>query len=177
MCPHMAKGLNHRYYFQYWLSIVYSCVSMCKCAPMWPMIWYIPVTSETVCLLQTHVSFYVPMCPHVANGLSHSYNLQYLLHIVNSCVCMWPFAPMWPIIWYTSITSKTDFPLWIHVFVCSHVANDLRQSYNLQYCLSIVNSCVYMCLCVPMGSTKASKIGCYLCADMWVCAHVPPYGQ
>ena len=64
---------------------------------------------------------YVPICPHVGTGWSHSHNLQYVLYTVNSCVCMCPFSPIWPMVWYTTTTTETGCSLCNHLSVCAHV--------------------------------------------------------
>ena len=122
MCPNVPNEMSHIFNFQCRLSIVNSCVSMCPCAPMCPMVWY-------------------------ALDLIRTYYLWDWLFIVNSCVSMCPYAPMWPMIWYSPISSETGCSLWHHVFVCVHVPNDLCHIFNLQYCLSMVNSGVFMYPC------------------------------
>ena len=138
MYPHVANGLKHTYNTWGWLFIVRLCVCMCPCAPMWSMIWFTAVTSNTQYTLCTHVSacahvpqcgqwldtclltlrlvgycelmcLYVLMCPNLANGLIYTYKLRDWLLIMHSCVCMCPCAPMWPMVWYILINSETDF--------------------------------------------------------------------
>ena len=126
---------------------------------------------------------YVPMCPYVSNVLIHTYYLWDWLFIVNSFVCTCPFAPMWPIIWYIPITSKTGCSLWHRVFVCAqwfesslkppihvvrgkfmcqyvpiypHVTNDLIHTYNLWDWLFIVTPCVCMCQMIWVKSLTSN---------------------
>ena len=66
----------------------------------------------------------VCMCPNVPNDLSHIFNLQYWLSMVNLRVIMWPWTPMWAMVWYTPITSETGCSLWAHyVFNTIHYYN------------------------------------------------------
>ena len=150
MCPLVANGFIHTYKLRHWLLIVSSCVPVCPCAPMWPMVWDTGITFNAYHTLCTHVSVcaHVPpcgqwfhkyletqtmvvdcelvcpcvfMCPNVANGLRNSYNLQCLSYIVHSRVCMYLHASMWPMVLYILIDSGTGCWLCTHVSVCSHV--------------------------------------------------------
>ena len=137
----------------------------------------------------------VPKYPHVANFLSHRYNLQYL-STANSCVCIYPFSPMCPKVWCTAITSCycDCMCLYVSMFLC--VTNGLRHTaiytfFSLQLLLhiavcvnvpSIANSCVCMYPFSPMWpmagyTTTTSETDCSLCTYVSLCAHVPPYGQ
>ena len=146
---------------------------------MWQMIGYINITSETSFKL---MCLYLPICQNDPNYLSHIYNLQYLLYIVNSCVCMCPCDPMWPMVWYKSKTFETVCSFWTHVSLHAHVANYLRLSYDLQYWLSMAKSWVCKCLCAsicPMVwyTTINSETGFSLWTYVSVSVHVPSCEQ
>ena len=42
---------------QWLLILVFHCELMCPCASFWPMVWYIPINSETGCSLWAHYVF------------------------------------------------------------------------------------------------------------------------
>ena len=101
---------------------------------------------------------YIPMCPHVGNGCRLSYNLQYLLFIVNSCVGMCPCTPIWPIYWVIATAFSTCCPLRTHLYVCTHFPQ-CGQWFDTQLQpLRLVVHCVLMCQYVPMYPHMASSL-------------------
>ena len=95
------------------------------------------------------MSLYVPMCPHLANSLTHTYKLWYWLLIVSLCVPMVPCAPMWPMLWYKPINFETGSSFWVHVAVCAHEVDGLIPIYNLRDWFAILRSCDCLWLCAP----------------------------
>ena len=96
---------------------------------------------------------HVSMCPHVANGLRHSYSHWYLLSIVHSCVWMCPYAPCGQ--WFNTY----QYPLRLvfhceilcqYVPMCSHVADSFINTYNLRDWLAILSLCDFMCPSAPL---------------------------
>ena len=122
---------------------------MCPCASFWPMVWYIPINSETGCSLWAHVSVcahvppcgqcfdtylnplrlcelmcqFVPMCSYVANVLIHTYNFRDWFAVLSSYDWMCQCALLWQMVWWI---------LWDWLYV--------------------INSCVSMCSCALMCS-------------------------
>ena len=106
---------------QWLLILVCHCELMCPCASFWPMVWYIPINSETGCSLWAYVSVcthvppcgqcfdtylnplrlcelmcqFVPMCSQLANVLIHTYNFSYCFAVLSSYDCMCPCNPTW----------------------------------------------------------------------------------
>ena len=79
------------------------------------------------------------------------------MSILNSCVCMYPCAPMWILVVETAIISNTCCPLLTHPCVC-------------------------MCPFSPMWpkiwyTTKIYETVRSMYTHVSVCAHGPPYGQ
>ena len=114
MCSHVANVLIHTYNFRDWFAVLSSYDCMCPCTPMWLVVWYIAIDSETGYTLSTHVSLcgHVPVCVQWSDTRYNlwdkcswwsyislcSNNLQHLFYIVHSCVCICPCAPIWPMI-------------------------------------------------------------------------------
>ena len=115
MFPHMANDLKHTFK---WFFIVSSCVCMCPCVPMWPMFWYIPITSES----GLHSWANVTVCAHMPPCVDTQ---QWCLVLVYHCELMCPCTPMWPMSWDSAITSNTWCPLWNHVSLCAYLPNIL----------------------------------------------------
>ena len=153
MCPHVVNGLIHNYSLWDWLFIV------CSCVCIFPMYLHMAnglSHSNTCCPLWTYLYIYIPM-PRVFYGFRLSYNLQYLLSNVNSCVSMCPCALIWPMYWVIATAFNTCCPLWTH-------------------------SCVCMCPFSPIWpkiryTTKISETVCSMYTHVSVCDHGPPYGQ
>ena len=101
---------------------------------------------------------YIPMCPHVGNGCRLSYNLQYLLFIVNSCVGICPCTPVWPIYWVIATAFSTCCPLRTHVYVCTHFPPCGQWFDTKLQPLRLVFHCVLMCQYVPMYPHMASSL-------------------
>ena len=150
---------------------MHSSVYMCPCAPMWPMVWYIPKISSTLHIFCTHVS----VCAHMPSfGKWCTYKLWYWLLIVSPWFLapqcgqcfdtnLWPlrlvlhFEVMWQyltmrlMIWYIPITSKTGLPfevMWLFVNLCPLVSKGLIPPTNSNTCCSFWTH-LYVCAHVP----------------------------
>ena len=119
---------------------------------------------------------YVPMCPNVANSLIHTYKHWEWLLVVPIC----PWAPMWPKIWDTAISSNTYITLCTYVSVCAHVPPCGQWFETQLFPLILVIHCSLMCLNVPICPLWlmdwylpiTSETGSSLWDPVSVCAHV-----
>ena len=96
------------------------------------------------------MSLFVPMCPHLANGVIYTYKLWYWLLIVSLCVPMVPCTPMWPMLWHKPMTFETGSSFWAHVVVFANEFDDLIHTYNLKDWFAILRSCDCLWTCAPL---------------------------
>ena len=141
ICPNVANSLVHTSKHWEWLLVVRSCVPMCQCAPMWPMVWDTAIPTDTFYPLFTHVSECAHL-PVVANGLILTYNLWDWFFIVRSCVNLANDLRQSYNLKYLSIEYSYSY-----VPMCPDVAKNVNKLWEW---LFIGSSCVPMCSCVPM---------------------------
>ena len=164
VCAHMPSfGKWCTYKLWYWLLIVSVRVPIVPCAPVWPMLWYKPMTFETGSSFWGHVAVF----DHEVDDLIHTHNLknwfaiwghvcelvppciqrfdttykfQYTLFFLNLSLRMCPFAPCGQWLETQLLPPMLVFHCELvlpYITVWPYVANGMIHTHNLWDLLSL----------------------------------------